>query len=89
MKYINFIFELENLKNVPDVDNINLDEMEIGIAVELEHTNNREIAKIISLHHLAETPNYYTKLGDAGLIDEPLALKLYKINKKRSENLNV
>lgn len=88
MKYINFIFELENLKDVPPVDNVSLDELEIGISVELEHTNNREIAKIIALHHLSETPDYYTKLGDAGLIDEPEALKLYKINKKRSKNLN-
>jgi superoxide dismutase/predicted kinase len=37
-------------------------ELAMGIEVELEHTNDREIAKRIALQHLAEDPRYYTHL---------------------------
>jgi ribosomal protein S6 len=33
-----------------------------GTEVEMEHTNNREIAKIIAKHHLAEYHDYYIEL---------------------------
>jgi len=33
-----------------------------GIKVEMEHTNNREKAMEIAMDHLYEDPNYYTKL---------------------------
>jgi len=33
-----------------------------GIKVEMEHTEDVEIAKEIAMDHLAEDPNYYTKL---------------------------
>ncbi len=33
-----------------------------GIKVEMEHTDDIEIAKEIAMDHLAEDPNYYTKL---------------------------
>ena len=33
-----------------------------GIKVEMEHTNDESIAKEISMDHLFEDPNYYTKL---------------------------
>lgn len=33
-----------------------------GIQVELEHTNDKNVAKEIALDHLNELPNYYTKL---------------------------
>ena len=38
------------------------EELKKGIEVELEHTNYRAIATIIAKHHLAEDPEYYTKL---------------------------
>ena len=38
------------------------EELRKGIEVELEHTNYKAIATIIAKHHLAEDPNYYTKL---------------------------
>ena len=48
-------------------------ELAIGIKVEMEHTSNKEIAKRISLDHLAEIKDYYTRLkkmeGDAGITD--------------------
>jgi hypothetical protein len=34
----------------------------MGIEIELEHTDDREIAKKIALDHLAEIPDYYTRL---------------------------
>ena len=33
-----------------------------GVKVEMEHTNDESIAKEISMDHLFEDPNYYTKL---------------------------
>lgn len=38
------------------------DQLEAGIAVELEHTNDRNIAQEIAMDHLVEDPDYYTKL---------------------------
>ena len=37
-------------------------ELEKGITVELEHTDDRKVAKEIALDHLAEQPDYYEKL---------------------------
>lgn len=42
-------------------------ELEMGIEVEKEHTDDEELAKKIALDHLAEDPHYYTKLKKAGL----------------------
>ena len=53
-------------------------QLEIGIAVELEHTDNPEAAEEIALDHLAEDPQYYTKLVKSGLADETEAINIYK-----------
>lgn len=53
-------------------------ELNAGIAVEMEHTNDSERAKRIALDHLYEDPEYYEKLANAGLVDEPKALKTLK-----------
>jgi hypothetical protein len=37
-------------------------QLEKGIKVEMEHTNDEKIAKEIAMDHLWEDPNYYTKL---------------------------
>jgi len=37
-------------------------ELEMGIEVEMEHTNNKELAKRIALDHLKEIKDYYTRL---------------------------
>ena len=37
-------------------------QLKMGISVEKEHTTNLKIAEIIAKHHLAEDPEYYTKL---------------------------
>jgi hypothetical protein len=38
------------------------EELKMGIEVEYEHTDSREISKKIALDHLAEIPDYYTRL---------------------------
>ena len=46
-------------------------ELAMGIKVEKEHTDNPVLAKRIALDHLAEIPDYYTRLDkmerDAGV----------------------
>lgn len=37
-------------------------ELSMGIKIEMEHTDDSEIAKIIACNHLDEFPNYYTEL---------------------------
>ena len=44
-----------------------LRQLELGIQTELEHTNDLQTALKIALAHLGEDPNYYNKLGKAGL----------------------
>ena len=44
-------------KNPEDFDKF---ELEIGITVELEHTDTEELAQEIAMDHLAEKPTYYT-----------------------------
>ncbi len=53
-------------------------ELEVGIEVEMEHTDNRKEAEKIAKDHISEDPKYYSKLYKAGLIDEPKAEKLAK-----------
>lgn len=46
-------------------------ELMLGEEHELEHTSDRRMARQIALDHLAEHPNYYTRIQkfDAGRID--------------------
>lgn len=37
-------------------------ELAMGTKIEMEHTKNKAIAKRIALDHLAELPDYYTRL---------------------------
>lgn len=60
---------------IADVDQ---NELKIGIAVELEHTNDVDRATEIALDHLTEDPKYYSKLILSGIVDEPEALRLAK-----------
>lgn len=55
--------------NTPN-DKINPAQLSIGVQVEMEHTNDPEIAKEIAMDHLTEDPEYYTKLVNAGLAKE-------------------
>jgi len=81
MNFLNKLLEMAGGKaekegtTEEDVDAIQL---KIGIAVEMEHTNNKEISKQIALDHLTEHKDYYTKLIRAGLVDEKPALEMFK-----------
>lgn len=59
-------------------DEVDPKELQVGVAVELEHTGNEETAKEIAIDHLTENPKYYTKLIKSGIVDEPEAIKLAK-----------
>ena len=52
--------------NVPDWK-FNPRELALGIKTELEHTNDRALAKKIAKDHLTEFGDYYTRLLKAGL----------------------
>lgn len=43
-------------------------ELELGIQVEMEHTKDKKKAQEIAEEHLAETPDYYSKMKECGLI---------------------
>lgn len=45
------------------ISDFNSDEVAMGIKVEYEHTNSKVIALKIALDHLAEIPDYYTRLA--------------------------
>jgi len=57
-------------------------EFRIGQEVEREHTSTQSQANEIALDHLREDPKYYTKLIQAGVVDEPRALELFKKGSK-------
>lgn len=48
-------------KHKVSLDHINK-QLEMGIAVEKEHTSDEKTAREIALDHLKELPDYYTKL---------------------------
>lgn len=45
-------------------DEFDADQLAMGIDVEMEHTDDPEIAKAIAKDHLAELSDYYTRLAD-------------------------
>jgi len=44
-------------------EDADLDQLDMGIEVEMEHTTDPKIAKRIALDHLSEIPDYYTRLA--------------------------
>lgn len=70
MKYRDFFKEDIQSNAVADVVNTqdpNSYELKKGIEIEMEHTDDPEIAKKIAQDHLAEDPQYYSKLNKIGL----------------------
>lgn len=49
--------------------NLNEEEIVMGTKEEMEHTKSKAKAREIAIEHLAEHPNYYSKLKGAGLAD--------------------
>ena len=77
-----FLNERKDLLKGGEGDNlsakdVNSKQLAIGIKVEREHSNNKEIMEEIALDHLAENPHYYTDLVEAGIVDEEDAIKTY------------
>ena len=68
-------------------DEVDPKELEMGIEVEMEHTDDREEAKKIALQHLAEVPDYYTKLGkyveEEGMDTGNIPSKVKMVDKKK------
>ena len=50
-----------------DISQFDKEQVDIGVKVELEHTDDIELAKEIVKDHLKEDPKYYTKLKQAKL----------------------
>ena len=59
----------KNYHHIESMVNLLKNQLEVGIGVEMEHTDNEAKAKEIALDHLWEDPKYYTKLKQAD-IDE-------------------
>jgi hypothetical protein len=57
------------LKDAPKQD-VNDEELKMGIKVEMEHTTDESTARTIAMHHLAEDPKYYTHMKSAGLKED-------------------
>lgn len=57
---------------------VDYEELQVGMAVEKEHTSDTELAKEIALDHLTENPKYYSELIAKGIVDEKEALDLAK-----------
>ena len=62
MKYIiPFQKSIGKHNEMPD-STFDSEQLKMGIKVEMEHTNDKKIAKKIAKDHLVETPDYYTRL---------------------------
>ena len=58
MKFSSYIKEVSKEK----VEEFDPKELKMGAEVELEHTDDKEEAKKITMDHLREIPDYYTRL---------------------------
>ncbi len=60
-----------SVTNPTEPKDVDPNELEMGLIVEMEHTDDKKLAMKIALDHLAEIPDYYTRLkqmeDDAGV----------------------
>lgn len=61
-------------------------ELESGINIEIEHTKDKKLAKEISLDHLYEIPDYYTRLENLES-DAKKEIKNKDMNNEKKENI--
>ena len=68
---------INNLSKLPggvgddtQTSQVDANQLSLGVQIEMEHTNDPDIAKEIAMDHLKEDPKYYTKLVSAGLASE-------------------
>lgn len=52
----------KHTKKIKNVEKILKTQLNMGIKVEMEHTDDKDLAKKIAMDHLYEDPKYYTKL---------------------------
>jgi len=64
--------KIQEIQTPAKEKNVDSKELEMGIKVEMEHTEDPAKAKVIALQHLAEDPKYYTKLASLGLEEKTL-----------------
>jgi len=62
-----------------DMSKLDPEEVKRGTRHEMEHTHNKDAARMIAIHHLKEDPNYYKKLKkihvEKSLVRSPGMLK--------------
>ncbi|NBO98686.1 MAG: hypothetical protein EBU90_00895 [Proteobacteria bacterium] len=63
---LNGLAKGQTIENLATKHNVSLEELQselnTGLEVEREHTQDEETAKTIAMDHLFEDPKYYTKL---------------------------
>jgi len=59
-------------------DDVCSKQLEIGKAVEKEHTSSDKKSTEIALDHLKENDKYYSDLVEKGMVDEEEAINIYK-----------
>lgn len=67
-----WVVDISSIKEITtpaDPSEVDSKELQMGIEVEMEHTDSKKEAKVIALQHLAEDPKYYTKLKSLNLED--------------------
>lgn len=69
-----------------NIDEVDQNELRMGMAIEMEHTDDKWIALEIVLDHLAEFPDYYTRL--LKMEKEAKKLKSNPTYKEHSDTLN-
>ena len=67
-------------------NNLNQEELQKGVSVELEHTNNPTLAREIATDHLVENPKYYDKLEKIESKPKPINVKIPKHQVVRDKN---
>jgi hypothetical protein len=61
------MMSLEEIQTPAKEKDVDPKELKMGVEVEMEHTNDEKKSKMIALQHLAEDPEYYTKLKSLNL----------------------
>jgi hypothetical protein len=64
--------KIQEIQTPADPSSVDPTELEMGVDVEMEHTDSKLVAKIIALQHLGEDPKYYSKLASLGLEEDNL-----------------
>lgn len=73
------------LKHDVELEDIQ-DQLEKGSEVEMEHTDDSDIAKEIAKDHLSELPDYYDRLEDIESVSQVEGDKYYNLYSDKSEN---